>query len=297
MRREDLGDLVAFLAVADERSFTRAAAKLGVSQSALSHTLRRLEARLGFRLLTRTTRSVAPTEGGERLIETLRPAIDDIDAKLAALGQLRDKPAGTLRITAAEHAARSILWPAIERLLPGYPDLTIEIHVDASLADIVSDRFDAGVRLGERLDKDMIAVPIGPELRMAAVAAPAYLARHPAPRTPQDLSHHRCINLRMQSAGGLYAWELERDGREVRVRVEGQLIFNSSMMIQAAAIAGFGIAFVPEDQVVAPLAAGTLVRVLEEWCEPFPGYYLYYPSRRQMSPGLALLVEALRYRG
>lgn len=297
MRREDLGDLVAFLAVADERSFTRAAAKLGVSQSALSHTLRRLEARLGFRLLTRTTRSVAPTEGGERLIETLRPAIDDIDAKLAALGQLRDKPAGTLRITAAEHAARSILWPAIERLLPAYPDLTIEIHVDASLADIVSDRFDAGVRLGERLDKDMIAVPIGPELRMAAVAAPAYLARHPAPRTPQDLSHHRCINLRMQSAGGLYAWELERDGREVRVRVEGQLIFNSSMMIQAAAIAGFGIAFVPEDQVVAPLAAGTLVRVLEEWCEPFPGYYLYYPSRRQMSPGLALLVEALRYRG
>ncbi|MGH6617485.1 LysR family transcriptional regulator [Sphingomonas sp.] len=297
MRREELGDLVAFLAVADERSFTRAAAKLGVSQSALSHTLRRLEARLGFRLLTRTTRSVAPTEGGERLIETLRPAIEDIDAKLAALGRLRDKPAGTIRINAAEHAARSILWPAVERLLPDYPDLTIEIHVDAGLADIVSDRFDAGVRLGERLDKDMIAVPIGPELRMAAVAAPAYLARHPAPRTPQDLSRHRCINLRLQSSGGLYAWELGRGGREVRVRVDGPLIFNSSSMIQTAAVADFGIAFVPEDQVAAALAAGTLVRVLEQWCEPFPGYYLYYPSRRQMSPGLAVLVEALRYRG
>ncbi|MES2054529.1 MAG: LysR family transcriptional regulator [Pseudomonadota bacterium] len=297
MRREDLSDLVAFLAVADERSFTRAAAKLGVSQSALSHTLRRLEARLGFRLLTRTTRSVAPTEGGERLIETLRPAIDEIDAKLTALGRLRDKPAGIVRITAAEHAARLILWPVIERLLPDYPDLTIEIHVDAGLADIVSDRFDAGVRLGERLDKDMIAVPIGPELRMAAVGAPAYFARHPAPRTPQDLSSHRCINLRMQSSGGLYAWELERDGREVRVRVDGPLIFNSSSMIQAAAVAGLGLAFVPEDQVAGRIADGTLVRVLEDWCGPFPGYYLYYPSRRQMSPGLALLVEALRYRG
>jgi len=297
MQREDLSDLTAFLAVADERSFTRAAAKLGVSQSALSHTLRRLEARLGFRLLTRTTRSVAPTEAGERLIETLRPAIDEIDARLAALSTLREKPAGTIRITTPENAARSILWPAIRRLLPDYPELTVELHVDAGLADIVSERFDAGVRLGERLARDMIAVPIGPELRMAAIAAPAYFAAHPVPRTPQDLAEHRCINLRMQSSGGLYAWELEKNGREVRVRVEGQLILNSSAMVLEAALAGAGLAFLPEDQTAARVADGSLVRVLEDWCPPFPGYYLYYPSRRQMSPALALLVDALRYRG
>jgi DNA-binding transcriptional LysR family regulator len=297
MQREDLSDLTAFMAVADERSFTRAAAKLGVSQSALSHTLRRLEARLGFRLLTRTTRSVAPTEAGERLIETLRPAIDEIDATLATLSRLREKPAGTIRITTPEHAARTILWPAIQHLLPDYPELTVELHVDAGLADIVSDRFDAGVRLGERLARDMIAVPIGPELRMAAVAARSYFVAHPAPHAPQDLAEHRCINLRMQSAGGLYAWELEKDGREVRVRVEGQLILNSSAMVLEAAVAGFGVAFLPQDQVAARVADGSLIRVLEDWCPPFPGYYLYYPSRRQMSPALALLVNALRYRG
>ncbi len=298
MRREDLGDLAAFLAVAEERSFTRAAAKLGTSQSALSHTLRRLEARLGLRLLTRTTRSVAPTEAGERLIETLRPALDDIDAKLSALTEFREKPAGTIRITTAEGAARAILWPALARLLPDYPDLKVELCVDLTLTDIVAERFDAGVRFGEQVAKDMIAVRIGPDMRMAVVAAPAYLARTKTPpRTPQDLADHDCINLRLPTLGGLYAWEFEKGGRELRVRVEGQLVFNDVRLIHRAAIDGFGLAFLFEDQVAPDLAAGRLVRLLEDWCDPFPGYHLYYPSRRQQSPAFALLVEALRYRG
>ncbi|UZK66261.1 LysR family transcriptional regulator [Sphingomonas sp. M1-B02] len=297
MQRDELADLNAFLTVAEERSFTRAAAKLGTSQSALSHTVRRLETRLDVRLLTRTTRSVMPTEAGERLLRTLRPAIDDIEAELAALSAFRAKPAGTLRITTLEVAAREILWPVLEKLLPAHPDVHVEINIDLSLTDIVAERFDAGVRLGDQVAKDMIAVPIGPELRMAAVAAPAYFARKPRPLIPQDLAEHDCINLRLRTYGGLYAWEFERDGRELKMRVGGQLVFNDVAMIVAAAVAGFGVAFLPEDHFAAPLADGRLVRVLDDWCPPFPGYHLYYPSRRQVSPAFALLVDALRYRG
>jgi DNA-binding transcriptional LysR family regulator len=296
MRREDLADLAAFAAVAEERSFTRAAAKLGTSQSALSHTIRRLETRLGVRLLTRTTRSVAPTDAGERLLRTLGPAFEEIDAELAQLGGLREKPAGTIRISASEHAARSILWPKLAALLPDYPDIKVELSIDAGFVDIVAERFDAGVRLGEQVAKDMIAVRIGPELRMAAVAAPAYFARRSPPRTPQELAAHDCINLRLQTMGGLYAWEFEKDGRELRVRVEGQLAFNDVDLIVEAALGGFGIAYLPDDHVADAVAEGRLVRVLEDWCPPFPGFHLYYPSRRQQSPAFALVVEALRWR-
>jgi DNA-binding transcriptional LysR family regulator len=296
MRREELVDLNAFMTVAEEQSFTRAAARLGTSQSALSHTIRRLETRLGVRLLTRTTRSVAPTEAGERLLATLRPALDNIGAELASLGDLRDKPAGTIRITAAQHAVDTVLWSRLEALLRRYPDVHVEIDVDSGFTDIVAGRFDAGVRLGEALAKDMIAVKIGPDLRMAVVGAPAYFVDRAVPRTPQDLADHQCINLRMMSSGGLYAWELEKDGREVRVRVEGQLAFNSTTMIVRAAEAGFGLGFVMENHVAAHLADGRLVRVLEDWCPAFAGYHLYYPSRRQPSAAFSLLVEALRYR-
>ncbi|MFD1613316.1 LysR family transcriptional regulator [Sphingomonas tabacisoli] len=296
MRREDLSDLSAFLAVAEEQSFTRAAARLGTSQSALSHTLNRVEARLGVRLLTRTTRRVSPTEAGERLLQTLRPAFDDIDAGLAGLSELRDRPAGSLRIVASENAARGLLWPKLADVLPRYPDLKVEINVDAGLTDIVAERFDAGVRLGEHLAKDMIAVRIGPDLRLAVVGSPAYFDRHPRPRTPQDLAHHLCINLRLESFGGLYAWEFEKDGRELRVRVDGQFTSNDVPLILEAARGGTGLACVLEDQVMPSVANGSLVRVLEDWCAPFSGYHLYYPSRRQQTPAFALLVEALRYR-
>jgi DNA-binding transcriptional LysR family regulator len=296
MQREELVDLNAFLVVADERSFTRAAAKLGTSQSSLSHTIRRLEARLGVRLLTRTTRSVAPTGAGERLLGTLRPALDSIGTELASLGELRDKPAGKIRITTTEHAASTVVWPALERLLADYPDIHVELDVNSSFTDIVTERFDAGVRLGEALANDMVATRIGPDLRMAVVGSPGYFAQRPMPRTPQDLAGHRCINLRLLSAGGLYAWELEKDGRELRVRVEGQLAFNSTRMIVRAAAAGFGLGFVMEDQVAQQLADGRLIRVLEDWCPSFAGYHLYYPSRREPSAAFALLVEALRYR-
>ncbi|MDQ0322622.1 DNA-binding transcriptional LysR family regulator [Pararhizobium capsulatum DSM 1112] len=296
MRREELVDLNAFLAVAEEKSFTRAASKLGTSQSALSHTIRRLEARVGVRLLTRTTRNVAPTEAGERLLTTLRPALESISTELTSLGELRAKPAGTIRLTTAEHAATTVLWPALEKLLPDYPDIKVELSIDSGLTDIVVDRFDAGVRLGEALAQDMVAVRIGPDLRMAAVGSPAYFEEHPAPTTPNDLAQHDCINLRLMSAGGFYAWEMEKDGREVRVRVEGALAFNNVNMIVRAAKAGFGIGFVMEDHVVADIADGRLLRVLEDWCPPFSGYHLYYPSRRQPSAAFALLVEALRYR-
>ena len=288
---------MAFLAVAEERSFTRAAARLGTSQSALSHTVRRLEAALGLRLLTRTTRSVAPTEAGDRLIETLRPAFDDIDSKLAALSELREKPAGTIRINTSEHAAQAILWPALGRVLPDYPDVKVELVVEAGLIDIVADRFDAGVRLGEQVARDMIAVRISPDLRMAAVAAPSYFARRAPPLSPQDLAQHDCINLRFSTRGDLYAWEFEKDGRELRVRVEGQFVFNRPALVVDAAVAGFGLAFVLEDHVAAEIADGRLIRVLDDWCPPFSGYHLYYPSRRQQSPAFALVVEALRYRG
>lgn len=297
MRREELGSLAMFLEIAEQRSFTRAAAKLGISQSALSHTMRRLEARLGLRLLARTTRNVAPTEAGERLIETLRPALEDIDGKLASLTALRERPAGTIRLTAGKHAARSVLWPVVHRLTAAHPDIHVELSVDSGLTNIVAERFDAGVRLGEALEKDMIAVRIGPRLRMAAVGAPAYFAEHGIPRAPHDLAHHRCINLRMVSAGNLYAWEFEKAERELRVRVEGQLVLNDFDLIVDAAVAGHGIAFLLEDQFSEQLANGTLIRVLEDWCEPFDGYYLYYPSRRQPSPAFSMLLDALRYRG
>ncbi|SCB23144.1 LysR family transcriptional regulator [Rhizobium lusitanum] len=297
MQREELVDLNAFAVVAEEKSFTRAAARLGTSQSSLSHTVRRLEARLGVRLLTRTTRNVALTEAGERLLATLRPALESIGAELASLRELREKPAGTIRITTAEHAATTVLWPALERLLSQYPDIRVELSIDSGLRDIVADRFDAGVRLGEALAKDMIAVKISPDIRMVVVGSPAYLARHPAPETPSDLADHNCINLRLLTAGGLYAWELEKDGREVRVRVDGQLVFNNVGMIVRAVRAGLGLGFVMEDHVAADVAAGRLVRVLDDWCTPFSGYHLYYPSRRQPSAAFSLLVDALRYRG
>ncbi|BAV46866.1 LysR family transcriptional regulator [Mesorhizobium sp. 113-1-2] len=297
MPRDNLNELTAFLAVAREKSFTRAAAQLGVSQSALSHTVRALEERLGVRLLTRTTRSVSPTEAGERLVRSVGPRLDEIEAELTALSALREKPAGTIRITAGEHAADAVLWPAIARLLPDYPDIRVEIIVDYGLTDIVAERYDAGVRLGEQVAHDMIAVRIGPDMRMAVVGAPAYFDRHPKPRVPQDLTTHNCINLRLPTYGGLYAWEFEKSGRELKVRVEGQLIFNTAALRMNAVLAGLGLAYLPQDQVKAHLADGRLVRVLADWCPPFPGYHLYYPSRRQATPAFSLLVDALRYRG
>jgi DNA-binding transcriptional LysR family regulator len=297
MPRDSINDLQAFLAVARERSFTRAAARLGLSQSALSHAIRGLEERLGLRLLTRTTRSVAPTEAGERLLGTLGPAFDAIDQTLAGLTALRETPAGSIRLTMGEHAAETILWPALERLLPAYPDIKVEVDVDNSLTDIVAGRYDAGVRLGEQVAQDMVAVRIGPDLRMAVVGAPAYLARRGRPATPQALTEHACINLRLPTLGGLYAWELEKDRRALHVRVEGPLVVNTAPLLMKAALAGFGLACVFEDQVGSHLAAGRLERVLEDWCPPFPGYHLYYPSRRQPTPAFALLVEALRHRG
>jgi DNA-binding transcriptional LysR family regulator len=288
-------DLVAFVAVAEEQSFTRAAVKLGVSQSALSQTIRGLEARLGIRLLARTTRRVAPTEAGERLLRSVAPRFDEINAELAALSELRDKPAGTVRIAATENAAETVLWPALNRLLPSYPDIKVEIIIDYGLTDVVSERVDAGVRFGEQVAKDMIAVRIGPDIRMAVVGAPAYRAKRPSPRTPQDLTSHDCINLRLPNHG-LYAWEFTKNGRDLRVRVEGQLAFNTTALIQQAALAGFGLAYLPETQVRTHLQSGELVRVLGSWCPPFSGYHLYYPSRRQATPAFALLVDALRYR-
>jgi DNA-binding transcriptional LysR family regulator len=297
MRRQNVNDLLAFLAVAKEKSFTKAAAQLGVSQSALSHTVRALEERLGVRLLTRTTRSVAPTEAGERLIRSVGPHFDQIDVGIAALSELREKPAGTIRITSGEHAAYAVLWPALADLLERYPDIHVEIVVDYGLTDIVADRYDAGVRLGEQVAKDMIAVRIGPDFRMAVVGAPTYFEKHSPPREPHDLTAHTCINLRLPTYGGLYAWEFEKRGRELKVRVDGQLVFNCIALRIQAALAGYGLAYLPEDQVEAYLADGRLIRVLDDWCEPFSGYHLYYPSRRQPTPAFALLVDALRYRG
>ena len=297
MPRHDVNDLIAFLAVARERSFTRAAGRLGVSQSALSHTMRALEERLGVRLLTRTTRSVAPTAAGERLLAGIGPRFEEIEAELAALSALREKPAGTIRINAGEHAAETILWPALAEFLPRYPDIKVELTVDNGLANIVAERYDAGVRLGEQLAKDMIAVRIGPDFRMVVVGAPSYFKRRERPKRPQDLTQHACVNIRLPTLGGIYAWEFERRGRPLKVRVDGQLVFNSTPLRIKAALAGLGLAYVAEDQVRAPLAKGQLVQVLDDWCAPFPGYHFYYPSRRQSSPAFALLVDALRYRG
>jgi DNA-binding transcriptional LysR family regulator len=294
MARRNLNDLLAFVTVAREGSFTRAAAQLGVSQSALSQAIRLLETRLDIRLLTRTTRSVSATPAGERLLHAIGHRFDEIEAELDALTELRDKPAGTVRITCGDHVLKTTLLPKLTPLLRAYPDIHIEFDVSYGLRDIVADRFDAGVRLGEQVDKDMIALPIGPKLRMAAVATPAYFAANPPPKTPQELPLHRCINLRLPTYGGLYAWEFERRGRQLNVRVDGQLVFNTSPAIVAAALAGLGIAFLPEDEFAPHLEKGKLVRVLEDWCPPFPGYHLYYPSRRQPSPAFTLVVEALR---
>ena len=295
MAGDNFHDLVAFVAVAEERSFTKAAAKLGVSQSALSQTIRSLEAQLGIRLLTRTTRSVAPTQAGERLLQTVAPRFAEINAELAALSELRDKPAGTVRITATENAAEAVLWPALEKLLPNYPDIKVEIVIDYGLTDIVAGQVDAGVRFGEQIAKDMIAVRIGPDIRMAVVASPAYFAKRLPPRTPQDLTDHDCINLRLPTHG-LYVWEFERSGRELRVRVDGQFVFNTSALILKAALAGCGLAYLTEQQVQKHLDSGELVRALANWCPPYSGYHLYYPSRRQPSAAFALVVDALRYR-
>jgi DNA-binding transcriptional LysR family regulator len=296
MPRDTINDLQAFVAVAREQSFTKAATKLGVSQSALSHTVRGLEAQLGLRLLTRTTRSVAPTAAGERLLTTMGPLLDEIETGMAALSEFREKPAGTIRITTGEHAAHAVLWPALERLLPDYPDIKVELDINNGMTDIVAGRYDAGVRLGEQVAKDMVAVRIGPEARMAVVGAPSYFTNRPRPETPQDLTAHDCINLRMPS-GGLLTWEFEKDDREVKVRVEGRLVFNNTLMALEAAVGGYGLAYLLEDRVQACLADGRLVRVLADWCPPFSGYHLYYPSRRQPTPAFSLLVDTLRYRG
>lgn len=294
---ESFNDLAAFVAVAKEQNFTRAAAKLGVSPSALSQTIRNLEKRLGVRLLTRTTRSVASTEAGERLLRTAAPRFEEIEAELSALNELREKPAGTVRITAGEHAAISTLQPVLKRLLPDYPDIRVEVIVDYGLTDIVSEGYDAGIRMGEQVAKDMIAVRIGPDMRMAVVGSPAYFERYPLPETPQDLMEHQCINIRLPTYGGLFPWDLEKDGREVNVRVDGQLVFNNIGMRLSSTLDGLGLAYMPEDQVLPYINEGRLVRVLEDWCPYFPGYHLYYPNRQYKSPAFALLLDALHYHG
>jgi DNA-binding transcriptional LysR family regulator len=296
MERGHLDDLLAFVAVGQERSFTKAAANLGVSQSALSHTIRGLEERLGVRLLTRTTRSVSPTEAGERLLHGLGSRFEEIDAELQAVRELREKPAGTIRITATEYATEAVLLPKLAKLLREYPDIKVEIVIDYGLADIVAQRYDAGVRSGEQVAKGMIAVRIGPDMRMAVVGAPSYFKNRPVPHKPQDLIAHNCINLRLPSHGGTYAWEFEKGARELKVRVEGQFVFNTTIQMLNAAVAGLGLAYVPEGLAQPHLVKGGLKRVLEDWCPPYSGYHLYYPSRRQSSAAFALVVDALRYR-
>lgn len=295
MDRRELTDMLWFVAVAEERSFTKAAAKLGTSQSTISHTIKQLEARLGLRLLTRTTRSVSPTEAGERLLRALVPRLQDMETDIDALMEIRDKPSGTVRLTLSDHAFNWIVWPKLKPVLRDYPDINVEFSVDNGFRNIVEERFDAGVRLGESLDKDMIAVRIGPDWRLVAVASPGYLARHPAPQSPQDLVHHNCINHRQSRSGGLYAWEFARGDRELRVRVEGQLTFNSTLAMVDAASTDLGIAYIPENLVGEALAAGQLVQVLDDWSPAFAGYYLYYPSRRQNSPAFAIVANALRH--
>lgn len=297
MAATNLNELSAFAVVARAQSFTRAAAQLGVSQPALSQTIRGLEARLGIRLLTRTTRSVSPTEAGERLLQTLEPKLQEIEAELTAIRELRDRPAGTLRLNADEHAARYVLWPVLRRFVQDYPEVTVEVVVDYGLTDIAAGRFDAGVRVGGMVAKDMIAVRIGPDIRMATVGSPAYFATRPRPATPHDLVHHNCLNIRFPTRGGLYAWEYEKDGQELNVRVEGSLIFNLDSFRLEAALNGLGLVHSVADAVQPHVEAGALVRVLEDWCPPFEGYHLYYPSRRQPSAAFSLLVEALRHRG
>jgi DNA-binding transcriptional LysR family regulator len=297
MPPKNFNELAAFAVVARERSFTKAAAELGVSPSALSQTIRGLEERLGVRLLTRTTRSVSTTEAGERVLTAVAPRFEEIEAELLALSDLRGRPAGTVRITCSEHAAETVLWPKLSRVVADYPDIKLELFIDHRFADIAAERFDAGVRLGESVEKDMIAVRIGPDTRLVAVASPSYFKRHTPPEVPQDLLKHACINLRLASQGGLYAWEFRKDQQPLRVRVDGQLIFNTIRPTVNAALAGFGIAFVPEETVLGHIANGELVQVLDDWCQPFTGFHLYYPSRRHASPAFQVIAEALRYRG
>jgi DNA-binding transcriptional LysR family regulator len=291
-----VNDYLAFIAVARERSFTKAAAQLGVSQSALSYTVRTLEAHLGLRLLTRTTRSVSVTEAGERLLNSIGPHFDQIESEIAALSEMRDKPAGSVRITTVEHAAETILWPKLTPLLIDYPDINIEIISDYELKNIVADRYDAGVRLGEQVDKDMISVPIGPDFRFAVVGAPSYFKDRRPPITPHDLTEHSCIKLRLPTHGGFYVWDFYKDSRELKVRIGGRTVFNSVRMMRQAALDGFGLAYLPQDQVDAAIHERRLIRVLADWSPPRPAYHLYYPSRRQHSPAFALILEALRYR-
>jgi DNA-binding transcriptional LysR family regulator len=296
MARDNIGDLLAFLAVARERSFTRAAAKVGVSQSALSHTIRQLESRLGVRLLTRTTRAVSPTEAGERLLEGIGPHFDEIEVQVDALNALREKPAGTIRITAADYAISSVLWPKLKKFLPKYPDIKVELLLDNGLTDIVTERYDAGVRMGEQLAKDMISARIGPDFRFAVVATKDYFSNRSEPSKPQDLVQHSCINYRFPTSGGLWSWEFEEKGREVKIRVDGQLVFNNIFHVLDAALAGLGVAYVPEEIALPHIAKGRLKHVLEAWCPTWDGYHLYYPSRRQSSPAFVALLEGLRHR-
>lgn len=296
MQRGNLDDLRALFAVGRERSFTKAAARLGVSQSALSQTIRQLEARLGVRLLTRTTRSVALSEAGERLLRTVEPRLEEIDAELASIAELREKPAGTIRMTATEYAIQSVLMPKLAMLLREYPDIKVDMTVDFGLRDIVAEGYDAGVRSGEQVAKDMIAVRIGPDLRMAVVGAPSYFSHRPEPEKPQDLIGHNCINLRLPKHDSVYAWEFDKNGRELRVRVEGQLTFNATSQQINAALAGLGLVYAPEGMVQRYVAKGRLRRVLDDWCQPYSGYHLFYPSRRQSSAAFSLVVDALRHR-
>jgi len=294
MAKENLNDLQAFVVVARERSFTRAAAQLGVSRSALSHSMQALEARLGVRLLARTTRSVSTTEAGARLLDVVASRLDDIEQALGALSDMRDKPAGTVRITAQDHAISTVLWPRLQPLLDEYPDIQVELSVDYGLIDIAAQRFDAGVRLGDRVDKDMIALRISPDIRMAIVGSPAYFASRSVPTTPQDLTAHNCINLRLPTHGALYAWECENGPQQINVRVHGQTIFNNSYLMRQAALDGAGLSFLPLDVVQPYIASGQLLPVLENWWPVFPGYHLYYTSRRQLPPAIALVIERLR---
>jgi DNA-binding transcriptional LysR family regulator len=296
MARIDLNNLAAFIVVARERSFTRAAAQIGVTQSALSHTIRGLEEKLGIRLLTRTTRGVSPTEAGDRLLANVGPYYEGIEAELAALNALRERPAGTIRISSHDHAARTILWPKLSKLLPSYPQLNIEINISYVLIDIVAERYDAGVRLGDQVAKDMIAVRIAPDLRMVVVGSPTYFASRKKPKRPPDLTDHNCANLRLPTHGGLYAWEFQKSGHRMQVQVHGQMIFNTSPQLLTAAVEGYGLAYVPEDQAEPYIAEGNLVQVLGDWCPTVPGYHLYYPSRRQLLPAFSLVVDTLRYR-
>jgi DNA-binding transcriptional LysR family regulator len=296
LARENLNDLSAFVAVAQAHSFTKAAARLGISPSALSHAMRGLEERLGVRLLARTTRSVAPTEAGERLLTVVLPHLQGIESELSALNLLRDIPAGTIRLTASEHAAYTVIYPVLARLAADYPEIKIELNVDNMLADLVAGRFDAGIRLGEHVERDMVAVRIAPDMRMAIVGTPAYFERHPRPETPQDLTQHECIGIRLPTHGGLLPWEFDKDGRSITVRVEGQLIFNTMSLALRAVLDGLGLGYCLDDMAAEAIADGRLIRVLEDWCEPFPGYHIYYPSRRQLSPALRLLIDALRFR-